>query len=431
MRVDAKTFEEFGLSTGSGGLGPLARLIDRCETKLGQAALRRILGAPRTEASEIAAIQESARRLATELVDLRIPNAAVEAIQKYRSSQVVLSPHRGARARIEDAIVRVRYGEQYRAMGEGIQAVRGLGSLLSSVLASLSAEAVRAERTLVDRLRFLVELDGAEVLQGPTLQADAWLRGEKASEFEDALSALGEFDALRAIGLTHTMEGWTTPELVADGPPELVAEGLFHPLVPDAVTNDVSLGRQQTSLFLTGPNMAGKSTFIRAIGLSTLLAQAGAAVPARSFRLRPFEAIHTNLNPADSVQDGVSLYLREVLTVHSAAKSLADGWRSLVLFDEVFRSTNVLDATEATAITVNGLSRGPCIGVFSSHLHSARSGLTSPNVAYAKFEASSDGTDLTFDYKLREGVSEQRVGMRIMAETGTADLLENLTQASG
>lgn len=430
MRVDAKTFVEFGLRTNSGGLGPLAQLIDRCETRLGKAALGKLLGAPRTDTREIRALQDTARRLASDLEIFAIPDAAVESVEKYRSSRVVLSPHRGARARIEDALVRARYRDQYREIETGIDAVRELGSLLGATLDGLGRDGAHTEGALLRRLRFLVELEGRAELHRATLETDAWLRGEAADGLEDALAALGELDALRTIGLTHSMPGWSTPVVLDAGPPELAAEGLFHPLVPNAVANDIELSGDRTSLFLTGPNMAGKSTFIRSIGLSALLAQTGAAVPARSYRIRPFEAIHTNLNPADSVEEGVSLYLREVLTVRAAAESLANGDRSLVLFDEVFRSTNVLDATEATAITVNGLSQGPCVGIFSSHLHGVRDGLTSPRVACGKFEASAAGEDLTFDYELTEGVSEQRVGMRIMSRTGTAALLDDLAESS-
>jgi DNA mismatch repair ATPase MutS len=159
------------------------------------------------------------------------------------------------------------------------------------------------------------------------LRVDRAYRGELLEGIRRALSAVAELDALNAMALSTAALGWTMPQFVESEQFLLDAEGVLHPFVETPVPNPVHLSGGHPMIFLTGPNMAGKTTYLRSIALVVLLAQLGMGVPAARARLTPVEALFTSLNPFDNLKAGLSYFLAEVLRVKAAATLLADGRR--------------------------------------------------------------------------------------------------------
>jgi DNA mismatch repair ATPase MutS len=127
------------------------------------------------------------------------------------------------------------------------------------------------------------------------------------------LAAVGEFEALSSLGgYAYEHPADVFPEF-ADTSPCFEAEGLAHPLLPDrdAVRNDLRFGTDLRVLIISGPNMAGKSTFVRAVGINAVLAQCGAPVRARRLRLSPL-AVGASICVLDSLQGGISRFYAEI-----------------------------------------------------------------------------------------------------------------------
>jgi len=184
-------------------------------------------------------------------------------------------------------------------------------------------------------------------------------------------------------------------------------------------------------LFLTGPNMAGKTTYLRAFAAALYLAHLGMGVPATRFRFVPAQRLFTSISLADDLRDGVSYFRAEALRIKAVARGIADGYRVVALMDEPFKGTNVKDALDASlAVLERFATREDCLFMFSSHLIELRGRLNAAEfVDCRNFEADESEGRLRFDYRLQPGVSGQRLGMRVLHEEGIFELLDGMSNA--
>jgi DNA mismatch repair protein MutS len=172
--------------------------------------------------------------------------------------------------------------------------------------------------------------------------------------------------------------------------------------------------------------MAGKSTFLKAVAIAVLLAQAGCGVPASSMEFATVGAIFSSVNIVDNVNTGESFYLAEVRRIAALARALHENGSALAIVDEPFRGTNVHDAAEATLAIVTRLAAHPSALVFiASHIGEIVPSISDDRrIGLFNFAADLSGDRPRFDYQLREGVSTQRLGMVLLRQEGVLDLLD-------
>lgn len=233
------------------------------------------------------------------------------------------------------------------------------------------------------------------------------------------LQAWSEFEALNALAnyaFEHPEDAW--PELLPEGETSVFsAEGLGHPLVPGAVRNDVQLGETQRFYLISGSNMAGKSTLLRAMGTNAVLAYAGGPVRARSMRLTPL-APGASLALTDSLAEGKSKFLAEVERLSAL---VAESKRRPVLFlvDEIFSGTNSLDRRTAADAVLSSLLRNGAMGALSTHDLVLTELAGEHNGGVNVHMASPDPADpLAFDYKLKPGVNKSSNALAIVRLMG-------------
>jgi hypothetical protein len=264
-------------------------------------------------------------------------------------------------------------------------------------------------------------------------QLERWQHaaGHEVRAWMETLSEMESLAALATLAYDHP--GWGRPEILAApaGPhePVLVATALGHPLLPpDAcVGNDVSLGPPGTFLLVTGSNMSGKSTLLRAIGTNVVLAQAGAPVCASTFRLRP-AALATSIRVQDSLEYGVSYFMAELarlkLVVDETDAVAQAGERTpLFLLDEILRGTNTSERQFAAAHTLAYLLAHGATGVVSTHdlaLSEAPEVASSAILAHFtdSFIRGPEGLSMQFDYVLRPGLATATNALHLMEMAG-------------
>ncbi len=137
-------------------------------------------------------------------------------------------------------------------------------------------------------------------------------------------------------------------------------EGLYHPLIKNPVRNDLVAGRNV--ILLTGPNMSGKSTLLKAVSLCVYLGHAGLAVPASKATMPFFTTISVAINLTDSIVSGYSHFMSEIVTFKNVLKDASKHAKCFAVFDELFRGTNIEDALEISTATIKGLAKfaTPC-----------------------------------------------------------------------
>ena len=224
------------------------------------------------------------------------------------------------------------------------------------------------------------------------------------------LAAWAEFEALNALA-TYAFEHPTGdpenswPELLPPThAPLYEASSLGHPLLANAVTNDVSLGLDTRFYLVSGSNMSGKSTLLRSIGINAVLAYAGAPVRAQSLRITPL-TLGASIALTDSLAEGRSKFLAEVERL-SAILNASAAKPVLFLVDEIFSGTNSEDRRTAARSVLEQLLANAAIGALSTH-DLALTDLATPATAGLNVHmASPDPQDpLAFDYKLKPGIN--------------------------
>ncbi|MFO7892418.1 MAG: hypothetical protein R6U63_01680 [Longimicrobiales bacterium] len=238
---------------------------------------------------------------------------------------------------------------------------------------------------------------------------------------------VARMDALCALaGPAHDEPGWSFPEMV-DGE-RIEAKGLAHPLLgPDErVANDVEVGPPGTFLMVTGSNMSGKSTLLRAIGVNAILAEAGGPVCAESLRL-PALDLRTSMRVEDSLERGISLFmaeLQQLKRVVDAADAMEDRIL-LYLLDEVLHGTNSAERQVAIREVLGHLLERPAIGAISTHdLALADAEPLAGAVVPVHFQETvhPEGHEpaMTFDYRLRDGIATSTNAMKLVELVGLA-----------
>jgi hypothetical protein len=245
--------------------------------------------------------------------------------------------------------------------------------------------------------------------------------GRHLREWLDALAEVEALASLAAFASEHPEFAW--PDLAPDA--MLEATALGHPLLPDGrrVGNDVSLPSGDRALVVTGSNMSGKSTLLRALGVNAVLAFAGAPVCARSLRIGPAR-VATCMRIDDSLEQGISHFyaelrrLKRVLDLAREAK--AAGGAALFLLDEILHGTNSRERVIGAQAVVRELLSLGALGAVSTH----DLGITAlerelgDRVANVHFEEQVHGEAMTFDFVLRPGVVQSSNALRLMRAVG-------------
>ena len=250
---------------------------------------------------------------------------------------------------------------------------------------------------------------------------ESW-RARYGAVVPEWLRHVGEFEALSALG-TYAYEhpADVYPQLVdADGPPVYEAEALGHPLIPTAVSvaNDVTLGADPQVLIVSGSNMSGKTTLLRSVGVSTVMALMGAPVRARRLRLSPM-MIGATLRIEDSLQAGRSRFYAEVLRLGQIVETARAG-PTLFLLDELFHGTNSHDRTEGARGLLRSLLSLRVVGLVTTHdLALAEiANRLAPAALNVHFDDSLVEGEMRFDYRLKPGPVTRSNALAIMRAVG-------------
>lgn len=434
-----KDLEIFESETGD------ASLFDFCNftrTGGGAAALRRRMERPWCTADRIGATQASIRFIAAQPdVFSALPSAYVTQGAETYTQEIL--PALDYRNQLDFAFgvfqMWFNHDSHYFSIVRGVQATCRLIQALRLFVAQgqLSSSAgelaplLQKMRALLSRPK-LADVPDYDVGGWGTwrmLRLDQVLRVQEKETITQLLALIYELDALISMANATREHRFVMPT-VEEGPLQVCAEGLVHPYLEKPIANPVALNQRARVLFLTGPNMAGKTTYLRAFATALYLAQLGMGVPARSFSFVPVEWLFSSISLTDDLRRGVSYFRAEALRVKAVARAVAGGHRVVALMDEPFKGTNVKDAFDASlAILERFSSRENCLFMFSSHQIELNDHLevASGQIDCRYFEAVESCDRLHFDYLLRPGISEQRLGMRVLREEGIFKLLDETT----
>jgi hypothetical protein len=301
---------------------------------------------------------------------------------------------------------------------------------LQALKTQLSSHHLAASKAIA-RLRIIVEyidsLDSffMKILNIPLLYsiqvahaAEAW-RSAHGAAVRSWLDATGEAEALlslSAYSYEHPADPF--PEFV-EGSPCFIAEQLGHPLLRSdkCVRNDIDISGETRLLLISGSNMSGKSTLLRAVGINAVLAMAGAPVHAQHMQLTPLQ-IGASILINDSLKEGSSRFYAEITRLQHICELAEKNPPVLFLLDELLQGTNSKDRLTGAEGVVRALLASESIGIITTHDLALTNIGDQNNSRNAHFQDHIEEGKMKFDYKLQEGVVTKSNGIELMRLIG-------------
>lgn len=242
--------------------------------------------------------------------------------------------------------------------------------------------------------------------------------GQHISEW---LETVGELDALCSLGtFAYNHPQYTYPELT-EKPFYFLATQMGHPLmsVSQCVKNDATIPSRPFFLIITGANMAGKSTYLRTIGVNYLLACVGAPVCCERLKLHPNQLI-TSLRTSDSLSDNESYFFAELKRLKRIIDLLNQGQQLFIILDEILKGTNSMDKQKGSFDLIRQFMQMKANGIIATHdlLLGSLIKQFPEEIRNYCFEADIKDNELTFSYKLREGVAQNMNACFLMKKMG-------------
>lgn len=231
------------------------------------------------------------------------------------------------------------------------------------------------------------------------------------------MESIYHIDVCIAVGQAAAAHGFSYAHALPEDRNFFRATDLRHPCLSKAVGNSLSLHRDGNLLFLTGANMAGKSTFMKSFGIAVYLAHMGFPVSAADMEFSIKGGLFSSINVPDSLSLGHSHFYAEVLRVKKVAEEVSSADNLVVIFDELFKGTNVKDAYDATlAITEAFAAYRNCFFIISTHITEVGEALRErcDNLQLSYLPTIMDGVFPRYTYQLAQGISADRHGMMII-----------------
>lgn len=245
-------------------------------------------------------------------------------------------------------------------------------------------------------------------------------------EVEQLFVVISQWDVSIAVSTVARERGYCYAQALPKEEYCFNALALRHPALEKAVANPLVFNIHQNLLFLTGANMAGKSTFMKAFGIAVYMAHMGFPVAAGKLTFSIRDGLYTSINVPDNLNMGYSHFYAEVLRVKQVAQTVADGADIVVIFDELFKGTNVKDAYDATlSVTEAFAAYRSCFFIISTHIIEVGEALQreTGTIRFSFLPTIMDGHTPRYTYHLEEGITNDRQGMMIIQNEGIPAML--------
>lgn len=280
----------------------------------------------------------------------------------------------------------------------------------------------------IPRLEFLADTERVKKLSfAKTAEFDGLFRFTIRKEILELLQQVYYIDVFSAVAEVATQKDFAFAEIDQDAGHILEMKGVYHPLVPNAVGNDLHIDEDSNMIFLTGANMAGKSTFMKTFSIAIYLAHMGFPIPGKAMRFSVQNGMFTTINLSDNLNMGFSHFYAEVARLKEVAESVNENDRLIVVFDELFRGTNVKDAYDATVAVMDAFAtKRQCTFVISTHIIEAGEVLKGmrDNIKFQYLPTVMEGNVPKYTYTITEGITSDRHGMVIIENEKILDILK-------
>lgn len=432
--IDKQTYNDLNIFSEDVGSNSILNLFKYTRTLAGRKRLIEMMNNPVNNLDEIVLRRDSIRFFYDNQINLDIRNEELDMIEFYLQSKFKHFKNNPLDA-LSDYLIR-NSSNNYYVIQTGlkylIQTVKYITefinlqkqntpsaylSMIFDEILNIIQDSVLLKATQLNekRLRFL-----------DVTRLDRAIRGKEKENIKKLLQLIYELDVFENIALVAAAKGLSFPEFNNEAIPKINITGLFYPTIKNPVKNNLYLDENRNMVFLTGSNMAGKSSLLKSLGLTIYLAHLGFPVPAEAMTLSLFNGLVTTINLPDNINEGLSHYYTEVKRVKEVAEILLTNNNIFVIFDELFRGTNVKDAHDGSALIISELSAiKSSVFIISTHIIELATALDKfSNISFHYLDTYFENQKPVFTYLLKEGISDETLGMYIVKNEGIVEILK-------
>ncbi|MGN6416842.1 MAG: MutS-related protein [Pseudobacter sp.] len=433
--ADKQTLEDLNL-LGRYKSHSISRLFDQTITNGGRQLLEQLFREPLTDAGLINERVRIFRYFGTKNLQLPFTNGEFSVMENYLRSSNGNFIETGWNITLKKLRSKLTASEEYSQVEAGCRQTIHLLQQFRKLIEGLEHEKnspVAGELESIQQLflhknlQWLDEVKpGSAISLKQLISYDHCLRGKLQKEMKALVQLIFRFDVNIAVSGVATSKGFCYPRALPAGKQVMHITGLVHPLLARPVSNAAEFSSDNNVLFLTGANMAGKSTYMKSFGIAVYLAHMGFPVPAENMEFSVKDGIFSSINVPDDLEHGYSHFYAEVLRVKTVAQAVDSGKNLVVIFDELFKGTNVKDAYEATLSITEALSRHRnCFFIISTHIIEVGHALQtrSANIRFLFMPTVMNGNIPAYTYRLKEGITADRQGMMIIENEKILDLI--------
>jgi DNA mismatch repair protein MutS len=433
FNIDDQTFKDLNVFTEQYGSNSIFNLFKGTRTIGGRERLRQMMQSPSADFREITLRRDAIKYFRDHSLNLDIKNEELDLIEFYLKIDKKKFKNNLLDS-LADYATR-NSSNDYYIIKTGLRYLIKLTKYIFNFIKDHSSKQTPEHLIIIfQQIELIVEngfLKQAILLNENRLKfldvskLDRAFRGKEKENIQTLLQLIYELDVFENIAITAASKGLSFPSYSSDDNLKVKLTGLFHPGITNPVKNNIFFDINRNIIFLTGSNMAGKSSLLKSIGLVIYLSHLGFPVPADAMETTVFNGLVTTINLPDDVNHGLSHYYSEVKRLKKVSQTLLENDKMFVIFDELFRGTNVKDAFEASSLIISELSNiKNSAFLISTHIVELATELEKfGNISFRYLATYFENNRPVFTYQLTEGVSKDRLGMYIVQNEGIVDMI--------
>ena len=436
--IDKQTIKDLQLFPDKGNDRCVYAFYNRTTTIGGQEMLYESFNSPISDIKFLQTRKEEINFFFTNSHYIKFNSSQIEFIEHYLKSQRIPLKDNFIDAFYDGISYKLNPAGDYYIISEGIKKiiqllidlesfVKGLNSLLIPSTLEVDFENIKKFTSTVP----LKNISDSKKLSFSQInKLDYLFRVQSKNSFRELLKTVYKIDVLQALSQIMKVEGFTLPNYSSFSQPVFEVEDAFHPLLSAPTPNSFLFSCDSNLCFVTGPNMSGKSIFLKTTGLLIYLAHLGFPVPASKLKISLFDGLFTTLNLSDNLNLGYSHFYSEVKRVKDIALKLNSRKKLFVIFDELFRGTNVKDAFDASLAIISALSKiRNNVFFISTHILEVAENLDNKDsIMFKCFESNLVDQKPVYDFKIKNGISKERIGMLIIKNENIVEILDEIVK---
>lgn len=436
--LDKQTIKDLEIFLDSRSVNSISNFYNQTKTFGGKNFLYQLMKNPITDINELRQRTELIQFISKTGFELKINSGQLDFIEHYKRLNIAPLRNNFIDAFLQNLSYKITPSNNYYIIKSGVQQLVYLLVELKERIEAINEVEIPVKLVSYNKIiSKLIENPDFKIIYTKRLKItysklnklDNLFRKKYKNELREIIDLVYNLDTFISIAKVAKQKNLALPSYSNSTTQSLSIEEFYHPLLNNAIPYSFKIDESSNLCFLTGPNMAGKSTFLKSIGLSVYLAHIGFPIPAKKMTTTIYNGIVTTINLSDDINLGYSHFYSEVNRIKETILKIKEKKNLFVIFDELFRGTNVKDAFDGSLLIIKSFANISDSTFFiSTHITEVAEEVKNiSNIQFKLFGSKLVDNIPTYEYKLENGISHERLGMHILKNEKIIEILDSIT----